>query len=261
MSYVHGENVDRKARPVKKLTRVLAKNAGRMRTGKISVRHRGGGTRRKYRLVDFKQLSGEFTVERIERDPNRKCFIALVNVDASARAYILATTGMKPGTTVSAGPDVELKEGNRTLLARIPTGSMVCNIELTPGAGGQIARSGGSGAVMMGCEKKMAQLKMPSGEIRLVPESCYATIGQMSNPENNTIRIGKAGRVRRMGRRPQVRGKVMNPVDHPHGGGEGNQPIGLKHPKTKWGKPALGVRTRNPKKKSGKYILKRRSRN
>ena len=261
MSYVRGEHVDRKARPVKKLTRILAKNSGRMKTGKISVRHRGGGTRRKYRIIDFKQREGEFTIERIERDPNRKCFIALVRIEGGEQAYLLATTSMKPGDIVSAGAEVELKEGNRTLLGRIPTGSIVCNIEMTPGAGGQIARSGGSGAVVMGCEKGMVQLKMPSGEVRLVPEACFATIGQMSNPENSAVRIGKAGRMRKMGRRPQVRGKAMNPVDHPHGGGEGNQPIGLKHPKTKWGRPALGVRTRNKEKKSSKYILKRRSKN
>lgn len=261
MSYVRGEHVDRKARPVKALTRILAKCTGRMKSGKISIRHRGGGVRRKYRMIDFKGGNGEFTIVRLERDPNRKAFIALVKDKNGVQSYVLATTSMKPGDIIMGGPAVEIKEGNRTALNRIPTGTMVANVEMIPGAGGKIARGAGVGVIIMGIENGMAQLKMPSGEVRIVPDACHATIGQMSNPENSAVRIGKAGRVRHMGRRPQVRGKVMNPVDHPHGGGEGNQPIGLKHPKTKWGKPALGVRTRKKKKKSSKYILRRRTRN
>ena len=259
MSFVRGEHVDRKAKPHKPLTKILKKKSGRMRTGKISVRHRGGGARRRYRLIDFGKVNGSFQVERIERDPNRSCFIALALDEKKKYHYLLATVGMKPGDKIEVSTKAEVKDGNRTQLKRMLAGTMVSNIELYPGSGGQIARSGGSYATLMGCENGMAQLKMPSGEVRLVADICFATIGQLSNPENSAVRIGKAGRVRHMGRRPQVRGKVMNPVDHPHGGGEGNQPIGLPHPKTPWGKPALGVKTRRKNLRSDKFILRRRS--
>jgi len=259
MSYVWGDKIDRSAKPYKPLTRILKKRSGRMRSGKISIRRRGGGTRRRYRLVDFKRRSGEFKVESIEKDPNRSGFITLVTDEKERKYYLPATVDMSVGDTFQVGEEVKIAKNNRTCLSRILTGSMVSNIELYPGSRGQLARAGGTYAVVMGRESGLSQLKMPSGEIRQVDEKCYATIGQTSNLENNMIRIGKAGRVRLMGRRPKVRGKAMNAVDHPHGGGEGNVSIGMKHPKTLWGKPALGVRTRNKKRKSSRYIVKRRS--
>jgi len=209
--------------------------------------------------VDFKRRSGEFKVESIEKDPNRSGFITLVTDEKERKYYLPATVDMSVGDTFQVGEEVKIAKNNRTCLSRILTGSMVSNIELYPGSRGQLARAGGTYAVVMGRESGLSQLKMPSGEIRQVDEKCYATIGQTSNLENNMIRIGKAGRVRLMGRRPKVRGKAMNAVDHPHGGGEGNVSIGMKHPKTLWGKPALGVRTRKKKRKSSRYIVKRRS--
>lgn len=259
MSYVRGEGVDRKTKSHKPLTSILKKNSGRMKTGKISVRHRGGGNRRRYRHISFNQAVGEVEVERLEKDPNRTGFIALVKDKDNNKYYYLASNKTRKGDKIKTAQKVEIKEGNRTMLKSIPAGTIICNVELYPNDGGKIARSAGSFVKLMGIENKMGQLKMPSGEIRQVKEICYATIGQMSNPENSAQRIGKAGRVRHMGRRPQVRGSVMNPIDHPHGGGEGNQSIGLKYPKTKWGKHAFGVRTRKKKKKSNKYIIKRRS--
>lgn len=260
VSYVHGKNVDRAAKPHKSLTRTLKKRSGRMKTGKLSIRRRGGGVRRRYRMVDFSQKSGEYKVERLERDPNRSSFIALISDKKARKYYVLANEKMKAGDVISVGEKTEIKTGNRMLLSKILVGSLVSNVELYPGSGGKLARSGGVCATLMAREGGMVQLKMPSGEVRLVSDKCYATIGQISNPESNMVRIGKAGRMRLMGKRPEVRGKAMNPVDHPHGGGEGNQPIGLKHPKTPWGKPALGVKTRKSNKASNKYILKRRTR-
>jgi large subunit ribosomal protein L2 len=260
MTYVRGENVDRKAKPYKPLTTILKKNSGRMRSGKISIRHRGGGSRRRYRIIDFKVKEGNYKVERLEKDPNRSGFIALVSDEAGKNYYLLANNNLKVKKKIAVGKKVEVKEGNRTQLKKIPAGTLVCNVELYPNAGGKLARSAGSFIKLMGSEEGFSQLKMPSGEVRLVKDTCFATIGQMSNPENSAVKIGKAGRVRHKGRRPQVRGKVMNPADHPHGGGEGNQPIGLKYPKTKWGKHALGVKTRKKKKLSNKYIIKRRIR-
>jgi large subunit ribosomal protein L2 len=260
MSFIKGEGVDYKTKPLKSLTKTLKKRGGRMRSGKISAWQRGGGQRRRYRLINFKGAEGSFKVERLEKDPNRSAFIALVSDEKEKRHYMLAENSLRSGDSFKIGKEAEIKEGNRTTLSRIPTGTLVSNIELYPGAGGKIARSAGSSAVMMGLEGGLAQLKMPSGEVRQVKENCFANIGPMSNPENSAMRIGKAGRKRLMGWRPNVRGKAMNPVDHPHGGGEGNQPIGLKHPKTPWGKPALGVKTRNPRKLSSKYIVSRRKR-
>jgi large subunit ribosomal protein L2 len=258
VSYIWGANVDRSSRPYKPLTRIWKKKSGRMRSGKISVRHRGGGSRRRYRLIEFKRNKGDFKVERIEKDPNRSNFIALVSDKKGSKFYMPAIIGMKVGDTFQIGDKVSIKKGNRTCLSRILAGSFVSNVELFPGSKGQLARAAGTYAVVMGQENGMSQLKMPSGEIRQVNEKCYATIGQSSNPENNMVRIGKAGRTRLLGIRPKVRGKAMNPVDHPHGGGEGNESIGMKHPKNVWGKIALGVKTRKKKKKSNRYIIRRR---
>ncbi|MBD3238146.1 MAG: 50S ribosomal protein L2 [Candidatus Moranbacteria bacterium] len=259
LSYVREKQVDYRTRPWKSLTNKGKKRSGRMKSGAISVRRRGGGRKRRYRILNLKALQGEFQVERLEKDPNRSAFIALIKSQDQQYSYILATNGLKPGQKIIFGDNAPIQEGNRTMLKRIPAGSIISTIQLNPDSPAQLARSAGSFAKLMGCEKGFAQVKLPSGEIRLIKQTCYASIGQVSNLEYNAQRIGKAGRRRNMGFRPQVRGKVMNPADHPHGGGEGNQPIGLPHPKTPWGKPALGVRTRRKKTKSNKYILKRRS--
>ena len=255
MSVVKPDNLTNKD-PEKSLLKIINKKAGRSH-GKISVRHRGGGFKRKYRLVDFKMTKRDIPgkVIAIEKDPNRSALIALL-VDADGeKRYIIATQNMKVGDNLITGEKVSIKEGNRMPLKSIPIGTVVCNIEMIPAKGGQIVRSAGSSAILQAIDNGMAQLKMPSTEIRLVREDCYATIGQVSNSEHNIYRIGKAGRKRHMGRRPKVRGSAMNPVDHPHGGGEGRQPIGLKYPKTPWGKPALGVKTRKKKNRSNKYII------
>ncbi|MBD3245328.1 MAG: 50S ribosomal protein L2 [Candidatus Moranbacteria bacterium] len=258
LSYVYGENVDKKAKPYKPLTKSYKKRSGRMKSGRMSVRNRGGGAKKKLRIIDFKQKEGSYKILSVQKDPTRSAFIALVGDKEDKKYYFLATENMKKDMQIKVGEKVEIKEGNRTRINRIPTGTLICNIELYPGSGGIMARSAGAFAKIMGCEGGFAQLKIPSGEIRLVKETGYATIGQISNIQNNAIRIGKAGRNRLMGKKPHVRGKVMNPADHPHGGGEGNQPIGLKYPKTPWGKHALGVKTRKKKKASDKYILQRR---
>jgi large subunit ribosomal protein L2 len=198
-------------------------------------------------------------VEFIEKDPNRSSFIALVKYSDGERRYVLAVEGMKAGQSIICSENAPVNTGNRLMIKNIPVGTMISNVELIPGKGGKIVRSAGSGAVVMAVDSRNAQLKMPSSEIRLIPSSAYATIGQVSNFEHNAITIGKAGRKRWMGVRPTVRGTVMNPVDHPHGGGEGRQGIGLKHPKTPWGKPALGKKTRKRKKYSNRFIIKRRS--
>ena len=246
-------------KPEKGLTVGMKSKAGRS-GGKISVRHQGGGHKQQYRIIDFKQtkfgIPGK--IASIERDPVRSGFIALVNYRDGEKKYILASEGMVSGKEIICDENAPIKLGNRTKVKNIPTGTILCNVELFPGKGGQIARSAGSGVALNAVDESVAQLKMSSGEIRIVDKECYATIGQVSNFEHNAIDIGKAGRSRWMGRRPSVRGSAMNPVDHPHGGGEGRQGIGLKHPKTPWGKPALGVKTRK-KKWTDKYIVKRRN--
>lgn len=250
-----------KTTPEKKLTKRLKKNAGRSH-GKITVRHRGGGSRRKYRIIDFKRERYDEVAEviAIEYDPNRNARIALVQYPDAEKRYIIAPLDVQVGDQLlsSAEKKIEIKPGNRMPLERIPSGTGVYNIELNPGKGAQMVRAAGTLATLQGVEGKYAQIKMPSGEIRLVPKESAATIGQVSNSDFRLIRWGKAGRTRHRGRRPTVRGKVMNPVDHPHGGGEGLQPIGLKYPKTPWGRPALGVKTRKVKKHSNKLIIKRR---
>jgi large subunit ribosomal protein L2 len=246
-------------KPEKSLLRQLSKKSGRS-WGKISTRHKGGGHKRRYRLIDFKQdkfgIPG--TIVSIERDPNRSSLIALVQYKDGEKRYILASEGMKKGMQIITAENAPIKKGNRTKLKNIPVGTMISNVEIFCGKGGQIVRSAGSGATLMAVDEKMAQIKLASGEIRLVNGDCFATIGKVSNFEHNNVKIGKAGRSRWLGKRPGVRGSAMNPVDHPHGGGEGRQGIGLKHPKTPWGKPALGKKTRKKKRYSNKFIIKRR---
>jgi large subunit ribosomal protein L2 len=258
MSVVKSDIVTDKA-PEKSL---LAKNnskAGRS-GGTISVRHQGGGNKQRYRLVDFKQdkfgIPGK--IAAIEKDPNRSGFIALVFYKDGEKRYILASEGMKSGQEIITAENAPVKPGNRAKVKNIPVGTIVSNVELFPGRGGQVVRSAGSGATLTAVDAKSAQIKLASGEIRLISSECYATIGQVSNFEHGSINIGKAGRHRHMGVRPAVRGSAMNPVDHPHGGGEGRQGIGLKHPKTPWGKPALVKKTRKKKRYSNKFIIKRR---
>ena len=258
MSIVKPDNLTDK-KPEKSLLAPIKKKAGRS-NGKISVRHQGGGHKRRYRLVDFKQqkLDVPGKIVAIEKDPNRSALIALISYKDGDKKYILASEGMKAGIEILASAKAPIKEGNRTLLKNIPYGTIISNIELFPGKGGQIIRSAGSGATLMAIDGAMAQLKMSSGEIRLASENCYATIGRVSNFEHSAEKIGKAGRNRWKNKRPAVRGTVMNPIDHPHGGGEGCQGIGLKYPKTPWGKPALGKKTRKKKRYSNKFIVKRR---
>ncbi len=246
-------------KPEKSLCTSFNQKAGRA-NGKISVRHRCVGHKKLYRIIDFKQNKFDVpgTITAIERDPNRSGLIALVMYADGEKRYVLATEGMRAGMKTITGENAPIDEGNRTKLKNIISGTYVSNVEMKRGKGGQIIRSAGSGALVMSIDEKYAQLKMPSGEIRLIDNECYATIGKVSNFEHNAVKIGKAGRARHMGKRPAVRGTVMNPVDHPHGGGEGRQPIGLKYPKTPWGKPALGVRTRKKNKTSNKYIVKAR---
>ncbi len=246
-------------KPEKSLLAPLPKKGGRS-LGKISVRHQGGGAKRRYRIVDFKQDKHGIPakVSAIEKDPNRSSLIALVTYADGEKRYILATHNMRAGQTVLSGPEAPVAEGNRLLLSNIPAGTTICNIEMQKGKGGQIVRSAGSQATLMALDGPMAQVKLSSSEVRLVPKDCYATIGQVSNFEHSAERIGKAGRARHMGRRPTVRGTAMNPVDHPHGGGEGRQPLGM-HPKTPWGKPALGKKTRKRKHRTNQYIIRRRN--
>jgi large subunit ribosomal protein L2 len=260
MSVVRSEIVADK-KPEKSLLSKKNRSFGRSQ-GKISVRHKGGGHKQRYRMIDFRQDKFDIPgkIAAIEKDPNRTSFIALVNYRDGEKRYILATEGMKVGKEILTGSNVPIKSGNRTMIKNIPVGTIISNVEMFPGKGGQIVRAAGSGAVLTAVDEKNAQLKLSSGEIRMVDNSCYATIGQVSNFENNAINIGKAGRKRWMGIRPGVRGSAMNPVDHPHGGGEGRQGVGLKHPKTPWGKPALGKKTRKKYKYSNKFIIKRRER-
>ena len=250
-----------KVAPERSLLEPLKKNAGRNSYGRITVRHRGGGNRRKYRVIDFKRerFGVNATVMTLEYDPNRSAFIALVQYEDGEKRYIIAPIGLKVGDVIVSGPDADIKPGNALPLANIPVGTFVHNIELYPGKGAQLARSAGNMAQLMAKENGMALLRLPSSELRNVPANCMATVGQVSNPEHSNVNYGKAGRKRHMGWRPTVRGSVMNPCDHPHGGGEGKSPIGRPGPVTPWGKPALGYKTRNKKNRSNKYIVKRRS--
>lgn len=248
-----------KTTPEKSLTAVLKKKSGRNNTGRITVRHRGAGVKRLYRIVDFKQQVFDMpaTVAAIEYDPNRGARIALLEYKNGTKAYIIAPQGLTVGMAVlSSDKKIEAATGNRMPLEHIPVGMFVHNVEMMPGKGGQLIRGAGSSAQLQVLEGRFAQLKLPSGEVRLVPKECAASVGIVSNPDYKLVRLGKAGRMRKLGWRPVVRGKVMNPVDHPHGGGEGRNPIGFKGgPKTPWGKKALGVKTRKPKKASTALIV------
>ena len=251
-----------KSTPEKSLTEALKKNSGRNNQGKITCRHRGGGNRRRYRIIDFKRNSKDgmhATVKSIEYDPNRTANIALICYEDGVKAYILAPEGLEVGMQVMSGEEAEVRVGNCLPFTHIPVGSVVHNIELTPGHGGQMVRAAGNGAQLMAKEGKYATLRLPSGEMRMVPIICRATIGTVGNGDHNLIKVGKAGRKRHMGIRPTVRGSVMNPNDHPHGGGEGRAPIGRPGPSTPWGKPALGYKTRKHNKQSDKLIIRRRN--
>ena len=249
-----------KTTPEKSLLASKKKTAGRNNQGKITVRHHGGGNRRKYRIIDFKRNKDGIpaTVVGIEYDPNRTANIALICYADGEKAYIIAPDGLKNGMKIMNGPEAEIRIGNCLPLANIPVGTQVHNIELYPGKGGQLVRSAGNSAQLMAKEGKYATLRLPSGEMRMVPIVCRASIGVVGNTDHNLINIGKAGRKRHMGIRPTVRGSVMNPNDHPHGGGEGRSPIGRPGPSTPWGKPALGLKTRKKKKASNKLIIRRR---
>lgn len=247
-------------KPYRPLTRGKKQKAGRNNQGRITCRHRGGGHKRKYRIIDFKRDKDGIPakVESIEYDPNRSAWIALVCYRDGERRYILAPQGLKVGDTVMSGPQADIRVGNALPLRFIPLGTTIHNIELFPGRGGQLVRSAGTGAQLLAKEGKYAHVRLPSGEVRLIHLECKATIGALSNPDHANIIIGKAGRSRWMGIRPAVRGLAMNPVDHPHGGGEGHTSVGMSVPKTPWGKPAKGVKTRPRRKASDRYILRRR---
>ncbi len=246
--------------PEKSLLSKIKKNAGRNSYGRITVRHRGGGNRKKYRMIDFKRQNDmPATVLGIEYDPNRSAFIALIQYENGVKSYITAPHGLKAGDKVVSGKDADIKPGNALPLANIPTGTFVHNVELYPGKGAQLARAAGIMAQLMAKENGMALLRLPSGELRNIPQNCMATIGQVSNIDHENVKIGKAGRKRHMGWRPTVRGSVMNPNDHPHGGGEGKSPIGRAGPVTPWGKPTLGYKTRSNHKASDKFIVRRRN--
>jgi large subunit ribosomal protein L2 len=249
-----------KQEPEKTLLAPLKKNAGRNAYGRITVRHHGGGHKRMYRVIDFKRDKDQVParVAGIEYDPNRSANIALLHYADGEKRYILAPLGLREGQTLMSGSKAEIRPGNAMPLRSIPVGTFIHNIELKKGAGGQLARSAGTAAQLQAKEGDFGHLRLPSGEVRLVPLDCKATIGQLGNIEHENITIGKAGRKRWMGRRPTVRGSAMNPVDHPHGGGEGKAPIGLKGPVTPWGKPTLGYKTRKKKKASDKLIIRRR---
>lgn len=249
-----------KVEPEKSLLAPLNKYAGRNSYGRITVRHRGGGNRKKYRIIDFKRNKFDMpaTVKTLEYDPNRSAHIALIEYEDGEKRYIVAPVGLKVGDVISSGTQADIKPGNALPLANIPTGTFIHNVELYPGKGAQLARSAGTMAQLMGKENNMALIRLPSGEMRNVPLNCMATIGQVGNVEHENVKIGKAGRKRHMGWRPTVRGSVMNPCDHPHGGGEGKSPIGRPGPVTPWGKPALGYKTRKTHNRSDKFIVKRR---
>lgn len=250
-----------KTKPERSLLEPQKKKSGRNNYGRITVRHRGGANRRKYRVIDFKRSKFGVPAEvlTLEYDPNRSAHISLIQYDDGEKSYILAPSGLKVGDKVVAGPGADIKPGNALPLANIPTGTVIHNVELYPGRGGQLARSAGNSAQLMAKEGSNALLRLPSGELRNVPVACMATIGQVGNVEHENVSVGKAGRKRHMGWRPTVRGSVMNPCDHPHGGGEGKAPIGRPAPVTPWGKPTLGYKTRKKKKKSNHMIIKRRN--
>ena len=255
------DGVDKKAKPERSLVETLKKHSGRNSYGRITVRHRGGGNKRKYRIIDFKRqkLDMVATVERIEYDPNRSAFIALIKYEDGTLSYILAPYGLKAGDQVVSSANADIKPGNCLPIANIPVGTVIHNVELQPGHGAQLVRSAGTAAQLMAKEGELAQVRLPSGEVRYVRTNCTACIGQVGNLDHENVHIGKAGRTRHMGIRPTVRGSVMNPNDHPHGGGEGRAPIGRSGPVTPWGKPALGYKTRKTKNPTNKFIVKRRN--
>ena len=250
-----------KTKPERSLTTSLKKNAGRNSYGRITVRHQGGGSRRKYRIIDFKRRKDNVpaVVIAIEYDPNRTANIALIEYEDGEKAYNLAPIGLKVNDKVMSGEKADIKPGNALPISCIPVGTMIHCIELKPGKGAQMVRSAGNAAQLMAREDKYAHVRLPSGEMRLVRVDCKATIGQVGNTDHENIKLGKAGKSRWLGKRPEVRGSVMNPNDHPHGGGEGKSPVGRPGPVTPWGKPALGYKTRNKKKASNKFIVKRRN--
>ena len=250
-----------KVAPERSLLEPLKNKSGRNNYGRITVRHRGGANRRKYRVIDFKRSKFDVPAEvvSLEYDPNRSAHIALIKYEDGVKSYILAPAGLKVGDKVMAGAEADIKPGNALPLVNIPTGTVIHNVELYPGRGGQLARAAGNAAQLMAKEGEYALLRLPSGELRKVPANCMATVGQVGNLDHENVKIGNAGRKRHMGWRPTVRGSVMNPNDHPHGGGEGKSPIGRPGPVTPWGKPALGYKTRNKKKASNKMIVRRRN--
>ena len=260
MSVLTFEEITKKT-PEKSLTTDLRHRAGRNNQGKITVRHQGGGARRKYRIIDFKRQKDGIpaTVKAIEYDPNRTCFIALLFYADGEKRYILAPLGLKVGDTVMSGPTADIQPGNCLPIANIPLGTLIHNVEIKPGKGGQMVRSAGVAAQVMAKEGAFAQVRLPSGEVRKVPMTARATVGQVGNTDHSNVRIGKAGRKRDMGVRPTVRGVVMNPVDHPHGGGEGRSPVGMPAPMSPWGKKTQGVKTRKHRKYSDKMIVSRPS--
>ena len=259
MTVASFEEITKKT-PEKSLVCTLKKKAGRNNTGRITVRHRGGGNKQKYRIIDFKrQNSAPATVLAIEYDPNRSAYIALIQYEGGSKAYVIAPLGVKVGDVIFSGADADIKPGNTLPIANIPVGTFIHNIELYPGKGAQLVRSAGAAAQLMAKENGVAQVRLPSSEVRYIRLDCKATIGQVGNIEYENIKVGKAGKTRHMGIRPTVRGSVMNPVDHPHGGGEGRSPIGRPTPVTPWGKPALGYKTRNKKARTNNQIVKRRN--
>ena len=246
--------------PEKSLTVIKKKYAGRNSYGRITVRHKGGGNKIKYRIIDFKRSSNlPATVVGVEYDPNRSAYIALLQNAEGEKSYIIAPVGLKDGDVVYTGPDADIKPGNTLPIENIPVGTFIHNIELYPGKGAQLVRSAGVAAQLISKENGIAQVRLPSGEVRIIRLDCKATIGQVGNIEHDTVKLGKAGKTRHLGIRPTVRGSVMNPCDHPHGGGEGKSPIGRPSPVTPWGKPALGYKTRNKKARTDKFIVKRRN--
>ena len=254
------DGIDKKAKPERSLLENLKKNAGRNSYGRITVRHRGGGNKKKYRVVDFKRdKNGTAKVVNLQYDPNRSANIALIEYEDGERRYILAPVGLKAGHIIMTGPGSDILPGNAMPINEIPVGTMIHNIELYPGKGGQLVRSAGVAAQLMAKENGMAQVRLPSGEMRYIRLDCMATIGQVGNTDHENIQIGKAGRKRHMGWRPTVRGSVMNPNDHPHGGGEGKSPVGRPGPVTPWGKPAMGYKTRKGKNRTEKFIVKHRN--
>ena len=254
------DGVDKKAKPVRALLETLKKTGGRNSYGRITVRHHGGGNKRKFRIIDFRRDKMEMpaTVLRLEYDPNRSAFIALVKYEDGELRYILAPVGLKAGDVIVSSANADIKPGNALPIANIPVGTVIHNIELYPGRGAQLVRSAGTSAQLMAKDGEMAQIRLPSGEVRLVRMNCKAVIGQVGNIDHENVHLGKAGRKRHMGIRPTVRGSVMNPNDHPHGGGEGKSPVGRPGPVTPWGKPAMGLKTRKAKNRTNKYIFKRR---